>query len=117
MGELLKDVDDLVKRLERVDGALSQKVAKAMQHAAASAYSSTKSGIEAVMDEQKEKLEEAGKYGAALIGNQLNSKSALIATTADHAKRGRMRFVAVIFGVALAASVLGGFIGTRMALL
>lgn len=113
---LMQDLDGYVKRVEAIEESLGPKIQEAIEHAAGSAFSTTKSNIEAVIDEQEQKLEKAGTYAAALIGNQLNGKAALIATTADHAKRGRLRFVALVFVVALAAGALGGFIGTRIAL-
>lgn len=113
---LMKDLDAHIARVGAIDAELDARVQKALEHAAGSAFTTTKFNVAKVIEEQERKLLEAGKYGAALIGNMLNSKAALIATTADHAKRGRLRFLVLVFGVALAASALGGFVGTRMAL-
>jgi hypothetical protein len=61
------------------------------------------------------KLTEAGRYAAALIGNQLNMGAVqLVAANAVLESKAR-RFVLLLVGFALVAGAVGGFIGAKLA--
>lgn len=115
LAELLQDADALVRRFEQVDESLTGKIEQATTDAAGKAFLAAKLNFESVIDKNAEKLTEAGRYGAAMIGNQLtNSTAQLIAAHAAFDGKIR-RIVLWLVGLAFAAGALGGFIGAKIA--
>ena len=115
LAELLQDADALVRRFEQVDESLTAKIEQATTDAAGKAFLTAKLNFEAVMDKNAEKLTEAGRYGAAMIGNQLGSSTAqlLAAHAALNGKIGRFMFLMIV--VSFATGSIFGFIGARLA--
>lgn len=115
MAELLQDVDALVRRVEQADEGLAMKIEQATNDAAGKSFLAARLNFEAMIDQQSGKLTEAGRYAAALIGNQLNTGAAqLVAANAELESKAR-RFVLLLVGFALVAGAVGGFIGARLA--
>lgn len=115
MAELLQDTDALVRRLEQVDEVLAKKIEKATTDAAGKAFLAAKLNFESVIDENAEKLTEAGRHAAAQIGNQLNNGAAqLVAANASLERKAR-RFVALLVLFSFLAGTVGGFIGAELA--
>ncbi len=115
MAELLQDADVLVRRFEQVDDALAGKIEKAAADAAGKAFLAFKLNLESVIENNAEKMTEAGRYAAAQIGNQLNSQAMQIFSA--NAARGKQahRFVLLLVMLGLLAGAVGGFIGAKMA--
>jgi len=115
IAELLQDADALVQRLEKVDGALSEKIEKATADAAGKAFLVAKLNFESMIDKNAEKLTEAGRHAAAQIGNQINSGAVqLIAANTALESKAR-RFVMLLVGLAFIAGAIGGFVGAKLA--
>ncbi|WP_197343431.1 hypothetical protein [Ralstonia pseudosolanacearum] len=115
MAELLQDTDALVRRFEQADEALSGKIEQATTDAAGKAFLAAKLNFESVIDQNANKLIEAGRVAAAQIGNQLNGGAAqLVAANASLERKAR-RFVALLAGFAFVAGAVGGFVGAKLA--
>ncbi|CBJ36122.1 conserved hypothethical protein (plasmid) [Ralstonia solanacearum CMR15] len=115
MAELLQDADALVRRFEQADEALSGKIERATTDAAGKAFLAAKLNFESVIDQNANKLIEAGRVAAAQIGNQLNGGAAqLVAANASLERKAR-RFVALLAGFAFVAGAVGGFVGAKLA--
>lgn len=115
LAELLQDADALVRRFEQVDASLTAKIEQATTDAAGKAFLAAKLNFEAMMDKNAEKLTEAGRYGAAMIGNQLGSGTAQL--LAAHAGfEGKIyRLILPMIVLAFASGAIGGFIGAKLA--
>lgn len=115
MAELLQDVDTVMARLEHIDEALGSKIEKATADAAGKAFLSARLNFESVIDAQAGKLTDAGRHAAAMIGNQLNSKAALLLASTAAIEAKARRFALLLIGCALVAGAVGGFIGIKLA--
>ncbi|GAB5098069.1 hypothetical protein YK56LOC_37850 [Caballeronia sp. HLA56] len=115
MAELLQDADALVRRFEQADEALSGKIERATTDAAGKAFLAAKLNFESVIEQNSDKLTEAGRVAAAQIGNQLNSGAAqlVIANTALERKARQLVMLLAVF--ALTAGIVGGLIGSKLA--
>ncbi|WP_250479854.1 MULTISPECIES: hypothetical protein [unclassified Caballeronia] len=115
MAELLQDADALVRRFEQADQVLSGKIERATTDAAGKAFLAAKLDLESVIEHNSNKLREAGRVAAAQIGHQLNSGAAqLVAVNAE--LQCKARHLAMLLAVlALAAAIIGGFIGAKLA--
>jgi hypothetical protein len=83
--------------------------------ASGKAFLAAKLNFELVVEQQSGGLTEAGRYAAALIGNQLNTGAAqLVAANAVLESKAR-RFVLLLAGFAFVAGTVGGLIGARLA--
>ncbi|AET95637.1 hypothetical protein [Caballeronia zhejiangensis] len=115
MAELLQDADALVRRFEQADEALSGKIERATTDAAGKAFLAAKLNFELVIEQNGNRLIEAGRVAAAQIGNQLNSGAAqLVAANAALDRKAR-RFVVLLAVFALCAGIVGGYIGSKLA--
>ncbi|MDR5797999.1 hypothetical protein QCE49_31835 [Caballeronia sp. LZ008] len=115
MAELLQDADALVRRFEQADEALSGKIERATTDAAAKAFLAAKLNFESVIEQNSNKLMEAGRVAAAQVGNQLNNGAVqLVAANAALEHKAR-RLVVLLAVFALTAGVVGGFIGSKLA--
>ena len=112
MAELLQDVDALVFRVERAHEGLGEKIEQATQDAAGKAFLAAKLNFESLIDQQSGRLTEAGRYAAALIGNQLNTGAAQLVATHAALERKARRSVLLLAGLAFVAGAVGGFIGS-----
>lgn len=115
MAELLQDADALVRRFEQIDEALTGKIEQATTDAAGKAFLAARLNFESVIDQNADKLAEAGRYAAAQIGNQLNSGAAQLVAANAALERKARRFVVLLAVFALIAGIVGGFIGGRLA--
>jgi len=114
MAELLQDADALVRRFEEADEALSGKIERATTDAAGKAFLAAKLNFESVIEQNSDRLMEAGRVAAAQIGNQLNSGAVqLVAGNAAFEHKAR-RLVVMLAVLALAAGIVGGFIGSKL---
>jgi hypothetical protein len=115
MAELLQDVDVLLQRVERVHEELPGLIEQATKDAAGKAFLVARLNLETVIDQQAQKLTDAGRHAAALIGNQLTgSAAALVATREQLERRGRL-FVIFAICLGLCAAGVGGYIGAKLA--
>ncbi|SAK83315.1 hypothetical protein AWB77_04270 [Caballeronia fortuita] len=115
MAELLQDADALVRRFEQADEVLSGKIERATTDAAAKAFLAAKLNFESVIEQNSNKLLEAGRVAAAQVGNQLNS-GAVQLVAANAAFEHKARRLVMLLGVfALTAGIVGGFIGSKLA--
>ena len=114
MAELLQDADLLVRRFEQVDESIAQRIEKAAGDAAGKAFLAFKLNLEASIEKDADKLLQAGRHAAAQIGNQLNLPSARLVAMQGVLERKAYRLVILLIGTALAAGVLGGFIGAKL---
>ena len=115
LAELLQDADALVRRFEQIDASLSGKIEQATTDAAGKAFLAAKLNFESMMDKNAEKLTEAGRYGAAMIGTQLRSSTAqLLAAQAVFAGKIR-RLIFPMIVLVFASGAIGGFIGAKLA--
>jgi len=117
MAELLEDVDKVIQRLEQVDATLAEKVEKATADAAGKAFLSAKMNFESVIDKQTNKLTDAGRHAAALIGNQINSGTTQLLNDYRAVQARSRRLIGLIVVGALVAGVVGGYIGSTLAVL
>jgi len=115
MAELLQDVDALVCRVERAHEDLGEKIEQATKDAAGKAFLAAKLNFESVVGQQSARLTEAGRYAAALIGNQLNTGAAQLVSANAALESKARRFVLLLIGFAFVAGAVGGFIGARLA--
>ncbi|WP_244832307.1 hypothetical protein [Caballeronia sp. TF1N1] len=115
MAELLQDADALVRRFEQADEALSGKIERATTDAAAKAFLAAKLNFESVIEQNSDKLIDAGRVAAAQIGNQLNGSAAHIVAANAALERKALRLVLLLVGLALIASIVGGYIGGKLA--
>jgi hypothetical protein len=115
MAELLQDVDTLVSRVEHVHETLPGLIEQATKDAAGKAFLTARLNLESVIDQQAHKLTDAGRHAAALVGNQLNSEAARLASTSEAFARSARRFLLLIAVTALAAGAIGGLIGAKLA--
>lgn len=115
LAELLQDADALVRRFEQIDASLSGKIEQATTDAAGKAFLAAKLNFESMMDKNAEKLTEAGRYGAAMIGTQLRSSTAqlLAAQAVFDGKIRRLIFPMIV--LVFASGAIGGFIGAKLA--
>ena len=115
LAELLQDADALVRRFEQVDESLTAKIEQATTDAAGKAFLTAKLNFESMMDKNAEKLTEAGRYGAAMIGNQLASRTAQL-LGAHAVFEGKIyRLILPMVVLALSSGAVGGFIGAKLA--
>ncbi|MDR5784573.1 hypothetical protein QCE63_34805 [Caballeronia sp. LZ065] len=115
MAELLQDADALVRRFEQVDEALSGKIERATTDAAGKAFLAAKLNFESVIEQNGNKLIEAGRLAAAQIGNQLNGGAAQLVAANAALERKARRFVVLLAVFAFIAGIVGGFIGGKLA--
>jgi hypothetical protein len=115
MAELLQDADALVRRFEQVDEALSGKIERATTDAAGKAFLAAKLNFESVIEQNGNKLIEAGRLAAAQIGNQLNGGAAQLVAANAALERKAHRFVVLLAVFAFIAGIVGGFIGGKLA--
>ena len=115
MAELLQDADALVRRFEQVDEALSGKIERATTDAAGKAFLAAKLNFESVIEQNGNKLIEAGRLAAAQIGNQLNGGAAQLVAANAALERKAYRFVVLLAVFAFIAGIVGGFIGGKLA--
>lgn len=115
MAELLQDADALVRRFEQADEALSGKIEQATTDAAGKAFLAAKLNFESVIDQNANKLIEAGRVAAAQIGKQLNGGAAQLVAANAALERKARRFVALLAGFAFVAGAVGGFVGAKLA--
>lgn len=114
LAELLQDADALVRRFEQVDESLTAKIEQATTDAAGKAFLAAKLNFESMMDKNAEKLTEAGRYGAAMIGNQLGNGTAQL-LAAHAALEGKIRrLILPVIVLAIASGAMGGFIGAKL---
>ncbi|WP_459906434.1 hypothetical protein [Caballeronia sp. HLA56] len=104
-----------MRRFEQADEALSGKIERATTDAAGKAFLAAKLNFESVIEQNSDKLTEAGRVAAAQIGNQLNSGAAqlVIANTALERKARQLVMLLAVF--ALTAGIVGGLIGSKLA--
>lgn len=115
MAELLQDADALVRRFEQADEALSGKIERATTDAAGKAFLAAKLNFESVIEQNGNKLIEAGRVAAAQIGNQLNSGAAHFVAANAALERKARRFVALLAVLAFIAGIVGRFVGGKLA--
>lgn len=115
MAELLQEVDALVQRVERVDETLPAKIEQATKDAAGKAFLTARLSLETVIDQQAQKLTDAGRHAAALIGNQLTGGAADLVAASERLERRGRAFVILATSLALCAGLAGGFIGAKLA--
>lgn len=115
LAELLQDADALVRRFEQVDESLTAKIEQATTDAAGKAFLTAKLNFEFMMDKNAEKLTEAGRYGAAMIGNQLGSSTAQLLGAHAAFEGNIRRLILPMIVLAFASGAIGGFIGAKLA--
>lgn len=115
MAELLQDADALVRRFEQADEALSGKIERATTDAAGKAFLTAKLNFESVIEQNSDRLMDAGRVAAAQIGNQLNSGAVQLVAANAALERKALRFVLLLAGFALIAGIVGGYIGGKLA--
>ncbi|GAB5101371.1 hypothetical protein [Caballeronia sp. HLA56] len=115
MAELLQDADALVRRFEQADEDLSCKIERATADAAGKAFLAAKLNFESVIEQNSDKLMEAGRVAAAQIGNQLNSGAAQLVTANTALERKARQLVMLLAVFALTAGIVGGLIGSKLA--
>ena|SRR5690349_19672255 len=115
MAELLEDADALVRRFEQADEALSGKIERATTDAAAKAFLAAKLNFESVIEQNGNKLIEAGRVAAAQIGVQLNGGAAQVVAANAALERKARRFLVLLAVFAFVAGIVGGFVGARLA--
>jgi hypothetical protein len=115
MAELLQDADALVRRFEQADEALSGKIERATTDAAAKAFLAAKLNFEFVIEQNSDKLIDAGRVAAAQIGNQLIGSATHMVAANAALERKALRFVLLLAGFALIAGIVGGYIGGKLA--
>ncbi|BAO94106.1 hypothetical protein [Caballeronia insecticola] len=116
MAELLQDADALVRRFEQADEGLSGKIERATSDAAGKAFLAAKLNFESVIDQNSDRLMEAGRVAAAQIGNQLNNGALQLVSKNAAFERKARRLVVMLAVFALTAGVVGGFIGSKLAI-
>lgn len=114
MAELLLDVDKLVSRIEAVDSDLAHKIEQATKDAINQTLLSTKLNLQSVVTEQEQRLTEAGRHAAAMIGNQLNSGICHIVTANATLESKARKLLLILFSLSLIAGTLGGIIGANL---
>ncbi|WP_250504600.1 hypothetical protein [Caballeronia sp. AZ7_KS35] len=115
MAELLEDADALVRRFEQADEVLSGKIERATTDAAGKAFLAAKLNLESVIEQNGNKLIEAGRIAAAQIGNQLNGGAAQLVAANVALERKAWRFLMLLAVFSVTAGIVGGFIGGRLA--
>ena len=115
MAELLKDVDSLIQRFEQVDAVLAKKMEEAIKDGAGKAFLSAKINFSSVIEEEIDKLTEAGRYSSSKIGNQLNDVARLVVTVNEALDYKVRRFIALLAFFAFLAGCIGGFVGAKLA--
>lgn len=115
MGELLQDVDGLLKRVEQLENTLPDRIGQATKDATGKSFLTARLNFESMVAEQERRLIDAGRTAAATIGNQLNRAAENIITANDAFSRRTFRMLIVIAGVTLVAAIIGGFIGVKLA--
>ncbi|EKS72405.1 hypothetical protein BURK_005172 [Burkholderia sp. SJ98] len=115
MAELLEDADALVRRFEQADEALSGKMERATTDAAGKAFLAAKLNFESVIEQNGNKLIEAGRVAAAQIGVQLNGGAAQLVAANAALERKARRFIALLAVFAFVAGIVGGFVGAKLA--
>ncbi|MBC8641980.1 hypothetical protein IAG25_34715 [Caballeronia sp. EK] len=115
MAELLQDADALVRRFEQADEVLSGKIERATTDAAGKAFLAAKLNFESVIEQNSDKLMEAGRVAAVQIGNQINSGAVQLVAENAALERKVRRLVGLLAVFALTAGIVGGFIGSKLA--
>lgn len=87
IAQLLEDIDALITRLETVDQELRARIEVAVRDAAGQAFLRARLELEAVIDQQTDKLGTAGRHAAALIGQATRGEAAAITTRAVGRRR------------------------------
>ncbi len=115
MAELLQDVDALVRRFEQADKELSGKIERATTDAAGKAFLAAKLNFESVIEQNSDKLMQAGRVAAVQIGNQLNSGAAQLVAGNAAVERKVRRLIGLLAVFSLIAGIFGGLIGSKLA--
>ena len=115
-GQMLEDIDALVRRLEEVDGELREKIASAIKDAAGKALLQTQMNFESMMETQQAALLQAGREAAARIGNELNRSTAPVLLAVGGLCRRLVAIALTALIAAVVAGAVGGFLGFRFAL-
>ncbi len=115
-GQMLEDIDALVRRLEEGDAELREKVASAIKDAAGKALLQTQMNFESMMETQQAALLQAGREAAARIGNELNRSTAPVLLAAGGLRRRLVAIALTALIAAVVAGAVGGFLGFRLAL-
>lgn len=113
MAQLLEDVDMLFGRLEAFEGQYRQGVKDGVGQAVLSA----RMNFAAMIDEKAGKLTEAGRAAAAQMASQCDGSALRLANAAQTLERRAWRIIAPLAVIALAAGILGGYVGAKLALL
>lgn len=114
MAELLQDADLLVRRFEKVDESIGERMEKAVGDAAGKAFLAFKLNFESMIEKDADKLLQAGHYTAAQMGNQLGTQLAQLIAIQGAIERKAYKLLMLLIGMAFAAGAVGGFIGARL---
>jgi hypothetical protein len=113
--ELLKDIDEMVKRLEAVDSKLAATIETATKEATGKAFLMAQLNFKSLMEEQENKLISTAKYATSLIGNQLHQGTIEFITNHEQLNK-KLKWVYFwIVLIAFIAGMAGGYIGFKLA--
>lgn len=115
IAELFQDADALLRRVEELDSGWAAKIEQATRDGAGQAFLAARLNLESVVGEQERRLVDAGRHGAAQIGNQLGSGVAQLIAVNESLERKARRFVMILAMFALIAGTAGGFLGAKLA--
>jgi hypothetical protein len=111
LGEMLLDVESLLRRLEQLDASLAGKLEQGTKDAIGRALLSTKLNFTSMVDEQERKLIQAGRHAAAMIGVELNGRISRIVAVTDALERKARQILLILAGLMLVCGAIGGFVG------
>jgi len=113
--DLVENTDKLITRLEKIDKALADNIEQATADAAGKAFLSARLNFESMIKNNERKLIDAGRYAAAQIGNDMNTRIAVLVAANETLARHAWRLIAGLGGFALIAGTIGGVIGAKLA--
>lgn len=114
--QMLEEIDVLVRKLDQVSGDLRGNCEQAIADASGKVLLRTQMNFESVIERCQNDLLQAARAAAAKLGNELNRGSTSMVMAADGLKRRTLVLAGVGVLTAVAAGLIGGYVGARLAM-
>lgn len=108
IAQLLDDIDGMVTRLEALDREMAARMQAAVTDAVGSASLQARLGFMAMIQDQEQRLTTAGRYAAAVIGNELAHGAVATMANVTAMERVAIRLAWRLGCVAFGSAALGG---------
>ncbi|MGI4847044.1 MAG: hypothetical protein ACRYGK_02745 [Janthinobacterium lividum] len=112
--EALKDIDALIEKISAVDESLAKRIEQSTKEGAGRAYISTEIRFKTMFQDREEKLMDAGRNAANMIGTQMHGGLTQLVAVNEALERKAWRFIAIQTALAVLGGAIGGALVTKM---